>query len=344
MLSVQVNLHTIMKNVLLIKKQLKAGTKLCAVVKDNAYGLGIKRISKLLAPVVDCFAVATTDEGIALREMGIKQDILIFGICENISEAIKNNLIITIETPEQVCNLLKKNLHPRIHIAVNTGMNRFGITSVHKLRETLHLLKHERVEGFYTHLAYENDNIKCVQQALQHFKKLTNICRKYFPRILIHAGCSGVMTYQPAHLNMMRIGKALYGGIKGTETALTVTSKIISIKKVKTGATVGYNGTYIATKTSVIGIVPGGYANGIPTQFGNNAKVLIGKEYCPIVGRVCMDYCFVDVTHIKKPLGKKVIFLAPSKNQRLIDLAKQAKMITCDLLLELSKSKIETIN
>ncbi len=344
MLSVQVNLHTIFKNVSLIKKQLKAGTKLCAVVKDNAYGLGIKRISKLLAPVVDYFAVATTDEGIILREIGIKHDIIVFGVCENISDAIKHNLIITIETTEQVYNLLKKNLHPRIHIAVNTGMNRFGITSVHKLRETLHLLKHERVEGFYTHLAYESDNIKRVQQALQQFKKLTNICRKYFPRVLIHAGCSGVITYQPAHFDMMRIGKALYGGIAGTETALTVTSKIVSVKKVKPGGTVSYNGTYTTNKATLIGVIPGGYANGIPIDFSNRVSVLVEKQYCPIVGRVCMDYCFIDVTHINQPLGKQVTFLAPIENQRLIDLATQAKMITCDLLLRLSKSKIETIN
>ncbi len=344
MLTVQVNLHTILKNVTTIKKQLKSGTKFCAVVKSNAYGLGIERVSKLLESVVDYFAVNTIEEGITLREIGIKQDILIFGICENVTDAIKHNLVITIESVEQARNLLKQKLHPRIHIAVNTGMNRFGITSVHELRETLHLLSHENVEGFYTHLAYESDHLKQVQQALQLFKKLTNICRQYFPRVLIHAGCSGVITYPPAHFNMIRIGKALYGGIEGTETALTVTSKIISVKKIKPGLTIGYNGTYTAKKATLIGVVSGGYANGIPTQFGNNAQVLIGKQECPIVGRVCMDYCFIDVSHINKPLGKQVMFLAPIKNQGLIDLTKQTRMITCEILLGLSKSKIKIIN
>ena len=100
MLSVQVNFRTILKNVATIKKHLKPGTKFCAVVKSNAYGFGLKRISKLLAPHVDCFAVATLKEAIELRENRITQDILLFGICEDINVAIKND-IITIDLSPQ---------------------------------------------------------------------------------------------------------------------------------------------------------------------------------------------------------------------------------------------------
>ena len=116
MLSVQVNLRTIIKNVALIKKQLKAGTKFCAVVKSNAYGLGLERISKILAPLVDCFAVARIDEAITLRQLGIRQDILLLGVCTDIPTAVKHNIIITLEHPQQAESMLKNNLHPRIHI------------------------------------------------------------------------------------------------------------------------------------------------------------------------------------------------------------------------------------
>lgn len=332
MLSIQVNLHTIVKNVATIKKQLRPGTKFCAVVKANAYGLGIERISKLLAPLVDCFAVASVTEGITLRRMGIRQDILLFGVCDNVPAAIQHNLIITVESVAQARTLLKNNLHPRIHLAVNTGMNRFGLSSVHELRETLQLLYHERVEGFYTHLAYESDHPDEVKSALERFQKLTHICQQYFPHVLVHAGCSGVINYPPAHLDMLRIGKAIYGGVAETQTALTVTSRIVAIKKIKAGTTVGYNGTFVASRATVVGVVRGGYANGIPPQFSGKVNVLVGKQLCPIIGRVCMDCFFIDVGKVTNPLSQRVTIIAPQAGQTLLDLSRQANMITCDLL------------
>lgn len=339
MLSIQVNLRTIIKNVMTIKKQLKIGTKFCAVVKANAYGLGIERISKLLAPIVDCFAVATVEEGITLRKIGIQQDILIFGVCENIFAAIQHNLIITIESITQARALRKNNLHPRIHIAVNTDMNRFGLNSVHELRETLQLLCQERVEGIYTHLAYEKDHLENIKLALERFQKLTYVCQQYFPHVIVHAGCSGVISYPPAHLNMIRIGKALYGGVTETQTALKVTSRIIAVKKVKSGNTVGYNGTFTAPQAIIVGVVRGGYANGIPPQLSGKVKVLVGKQLCPIIGRVCMDCFFIDVSKVTNPLHKQVTIIAPQSGQTLLEIAQQAQMITCNLLQGLAQAQ-----
>ena len=337
MLAVQVNLRTIIKNVFTIKKKLRTGTKFCAVVKANAYGLGLERISKLLAPYVDCFAVVTIDEAIALRKFGIKQNIILFGVCEKIDEAIKNNIIITVENIKQANYIIRQKLHPRIHLAINTGMNRFGLSSVHELRKTLQILKQERVEGAYTHLAYESDQINAIDSAIKSFKKLTNICRQYFPNILTHAGCSGVISYPKAHFDMIRIGKGLYGGTTETQTALTVTSHIIAVKKLRPTDRVGYNGTFVATQPTVVGIVRGGYANGIPIQFSNSVKVLVGQQHCQIIGRVCMDYFFIDVTKVKNPLRKRVIIISNRKGQTLTDIAQQANMVTCNMLQGLSQ-------
>lgn len=339
MLSVQVNLRTIVKNVTAIKKRLKPGTKFCAVVKANAYGLGLAQIGKLLAPLVDCFAVATVKEGITLRRLGIRQDILLFGICDDIPSAIEHNLIVTIENTAQVRFLQKNNLHPRIHLAVNTDMNRFGFSSVHELRAALLLLTQERVEGIYTHFAHESEHRDAVKSALDRFQKFTRICQKYFPQILVHAGCSGVVNYPPAHLDMIRIGKALYGGIRETQTALVVTSRVVAVKKIKADASVGYNGTFITPQPMVIGIVRGGYANGIPPQFSGTVSVLVGKQPCPIVGRVCMDYFFIDVSKVNNPLNQTVTIIAPQPGQTLLDVAQQAKMVTCDLLQRLTASR-----
>ena len=339
MLSVQVNLRTIVKNVTAIKKRLRAGTKFCAVVKANAYGLGLVRISKLLAPMVDYFAVATVNEGVILRQNGIKNDILVFGVCEEIETAIQHNLTITIENVSQARSLRKHKLHPRIHLAINTGMNRFGLSSIHDLRTILQILNQEQITGIYTHLAYEDDQPDMIKTAIERFQTFTKICQKYFPHILTHAGCSGVINYPAAHFDMVRIGKALYGGTHDTQTALTVTSQIVAVKKIKNGATVGYNGIYTAPHSMLVGIVRGGYANGIPMQFSGKVKVMVGKQHCPIIGRVCMDYCFIDVTNVANPLGRTVTFIAPQNGQNLFQVAKQAEMVTCNLLLSLTQTQ-----
>ena len=116
MLSVQINLHTILKNVATIKRHLHSGMRFCAVIKANAYGFGLIQMGQLLSPVVDCFAVATVTEGVILRRSGIKQDILVFGICDDVVTALKHNLIITIENITQAHKLLKEQLHPRIQV------------------------------------------------------------------------------------------------------------------------------------------------------------------------------------------------------------------------------------
>ena len=113
--------------------------------------------------------------------------------------------------------------------------------------------------------------------------------------------------------------------------------KIIAIKKLKPGETVGYNGTFKATRPTVVGVVRGGYANGIPIQFSNSVNVLVGKEKCSVIGRVCMDYFFIDLTNINKPLSKQVTIISNSPGQTLIEMAEATGMVTCDLLLSLQK-------
>ena len=333
MLSVQVNSNTILKNINTIKKRLRTGTKLCAVVKANAYGFGAVKIAHLLSTVVDCFAVATVDEGLTLRNHGITQDILVFGVCTDMASAVKYNLIITVESFTQAQALIKTQLQPRIHLAINSGMNRFGCGSVHELRQTLQLLHKAKIEGIYTHLAFESDQLPAVKIALERFQKAVHICQQYFPHVIVHAGCSGVIDYPPAHFDMVRIGKAIYGGIDTTQTVITVTSQIIAVKKIKAGTTVGYNGLYTAPRPTVVGVVHGGYANGVPPQFSGKVNVLVGKQPCPVIGRVCMDCFFIDVGHVPNPLNRKVTLIAPYGTQTLCAIARQAEMITCHLLL-----------
>lgn len=332
MLSVQVKLKTIAKNILTIKRKLKPGTKFCAVVKANAYGFGAEKISKFIEPLVDCFAVAHLNEALDLRHYGIQKDILIFGVTSDFATAMAHDLIVTLNSVEEAAFLVKNNLHPRIHIAVNSGMNRFGISSIHELRAIIQLLPNARIEGLYTHLAYEEAYPTKVNEALRKFKKFVYLFRKYYPQVLIHAGCSGVINYPAAHFDMMRIGKGMYGGVNGTETVLSLKSQIIAVKKIKPGETVGYNGEYTATTPTVVGVVQGGYANGIHMAFQNHHFVTVDKQVCPIIGRVCMDCFFIDASAIDKPLGKTVSIMSAAPGQTLMDISHKTGLIACNIL------------
>lgn len=335
MLSGQINLRTITRNIINIKKKLKPTTKFCAVVKTDAYGFGLTQISNTIEPLVDCFAVATLAEGVTLRQAGVQKDILVFGVTDDVECAIKHNLIITIGSLTAAKDLVKNHWQPRIHLGINTGMNRFGISSIHELRAVLQILSPANIEGCYTHLAYESDHPEQIKPALVLFQKFVYVVKKYYPNVLVHAGCSGVINYPAAHYDMIRVGKAMYGGTDDTQTAITLQSKIVATQKIKAGATVGYNGEFTAPAPMVVGVVQGGYAQGIQMNFTGTNFVTVAKQRCPIIGRICMDHFFIDVSHINQPLGKTVVIISTAPHQTLMAIAQQTNTIPCRILLGL---------
>ncbi len=337
MLSVHINFKKIIENIHKIKKSLKPKTKFCAVVKANAYGLGDKIVANKIEKFIDCFAVSTVDEGIRLRDAGIKKDILILSVTQNIESALKHNLIITIGSLKEAKNLIESNLKPRIHIAVNTGMNRYGCNSILEFISVLNLLSNYKIEGLYTHLSHEEDNPKKVDSSINKFKKYVLIFKKHFPISTIHAACSGTINCPATHFDMVRIGKAIYGGSNGMDTVLNIESKVIAIKKINKGQSVGYNGEYTAIKKMTIGIVAGGYSNGIQTRFSGSDFVTIDKKECKIIGRICMDCFFIDVSEIHNPLNKIVSIISNSKGQTIMDIYRKTKVIACDILCGFNK-------
>jgi alanine racemase len=346
MLKIQINLHTVTQNLLKIKKNLPQNTKICAVVKANAYGFGDILIAKHIINEVDCFGVASVAEAQRLRAANIKKDILVFGVCGDVDAAVKSDLIITINSLNELQNAINKKV--RFHIAVETGMNRFGVKKYGEFQKMIEILATNNsnlAEGLYTHFAFEVNNIARVKKQAEKFNKFIRLFKKHFPFGTIHGASSGTINYPPAAYDMARVGKALYGGIDGTDTAITVESKIIAVKRLKAGESVSYNGEWSAKGSTTIGIVAGGYADGINMRFSGHSFALIDGNFCQIVGRVCMD-CFAVVLprgkdYGESAIGKTVSVISNRNGQTLMDIYKKTNIIVCDILCGIKHARAE---
>jgi len=341
MIKAVISFKTIHSNIRKLRKNLGDNVKICAVVKANAYSLGIIRISCEIEPQVDCFAVAAINEAVSLRSSGITKPILLFGVCEDFSAALENGIIISINSVEEIKALSKyiKDTHYKnfckVHIKVNCGMNRYGIANVWQLRKILGIAASTsqiQVDGLYTQLAFAMDKVPEIEKELKKFAPFRSIVRAYYPKVIIHAACSNNLKHLPAQFDMVRVGKILYGGYEGYRTAIKITSRITAIQHLKKGATVGYDGTEAAAAPATCAVVPCGYADLIHYNYSNTHNVLVGNKFCKILGRACMDTIMIDVTGIRKPLGRTVTIMNGKKGLGLMDIANSTNTIACNLL------------
>jgi alanine racemase len=351
MIKAIINLKTVHKNLRKLKKILLPHVKICAVVKANAYSLGDVTVSQEIEPDVDSFAVAAIGEAVRMRNGGIKKPILMLGVCNDYKTAIERDITVSIQSMREYKTLCKallghKPTKCKIHIKVNTGMNRYGLASVWQLRSILALAEKNpsiMVEGLYTHLAFETDRTDEIDRQLKKFAPFKQVCRARFPRIIIHAASSGSAGYLPAQFDMVRVGKLMYGGLDGYSTAIKVTSKICAVQNLAPGARVGYGGTGLITSPTVCGIVPCGYADLTHINYGNKCSVLVDGVRCKILGRVCMDSFAVDVTNIHSPLGKTVIIIGTQKGIGIMDISRATDTIACSLLCSLDFTRTEVV-
>jgi len=349
MLKARINTKTIHRNLKTLRAKLNPGVKVCAVLKANAYSLGDIQIAKAIDAHVDWFATAKISEAIRLREMaGVTKHILLFGVCDDIKAAIAQNITVTVSTFEEMQNVcdavsvLRARIH--VHIKVNTGMNRFGITSPWQLKKLLTMADGYPeiiIGGLYTHMSHEMDNQPVIDQQLKRFTPFRAMMRRHHPRAIIHAACSGSSEHQPAQFDMVRVGKALYGGYYGYRTAITLTAKICAVQNVPKNCGVSYGAKFIAPHPMTIGIVSCGYADCGFLNLGYTTHVYVGKTPCKIVGAVCMDNFAIDVTNITNPLGKSITLIADNNKSSLVNFIQESKRSACPLLCSLNFNRTE---
>jgi len=334
----EINIKTIKDNIKTLRKRIGKNVKICAVVKANAYSFGDQVISPAIERDIDCFGVAHLKEAKRLRDAGIIKDILLFGICSNYTQALKLNIVVSINSVAEIRDFIKTktaNNRPKIcHVKVNTGLNRYGIKNLWQLRKIIELAVENNIDirGLYTHFSHEEDNLEMVDKQLEKFKPFRKLYKKYFPHGMIHAAAAGTAHYPPAQFDMVRVGKNLYGGYPGYKTALTVRAKIVAIQNIRKGEVVGYAGVFIAPHNMRVGVVNSGYADFVHFGLSNKGVVLVDNRECKILGRICMDAFIIDVTHIENPLSCEVTLIGDKSPVTIMDIVKTSATVTCDLL------------
>lgn len=345
----EVNLGAVKHNLLQIKRIIHPTTKIMAVVKADAYGHGVVRISQTLVEnKVDYLAVAGWSEAKELRDANIKSKILILGYTPGdfIYDVADNFITQTIYNFDILQKYIKKlkNKKLKIHLKIDTGMNRLGISPQNAIDIIKNILKMKNIEleGIFTHFSSADSDRK---YTMYQFLKFKNIIHQLnYEKIeipLLHC-CNSAATikFPSMHLNMVRPGIAIYGMLPfATKTinvipVMSLKSKIISVKEVGKGEKISYNGTFITQRKSKIATVPIGYADGYSRRLSNWGEVLIRGKKVKVVGNVCMDFIMVDVTNIKDVnIGDEIILMGTSRNQKITadDIAKKIGTINYEI-------------
>ncbi|MDE3118825.1 MAG: alanine racemase [Nitrospirota bacterium] len=313
-----VDLAALTFNLRQARQRLPPGCEILAVVKADAYGHGALAITKALAQQgVARFGVATIQEGAELRDAGIQAHVLVMGALppSQFADLLDYSLTPVIYDPALATDLAARlGTRPTpypVHLKVDTGMGRLGLTS----EQVLPLLQSPvfrgplRLEGLMTHLAdADNSDPAYTRTQIGRFQAiLAQVKNAGLPVPLAHAANSAAILGHPAaHFNAARPGIMLYGYSTAPQGGpavplkpiLALRSRIAQVRSLASGDSVSYNRFFIASRPSKVAVLPIGYADGYSRALSNRGQVLVQGRRCPVVGRVCMDMTLVDVTDL----------------------------------------------
>lgn len=347
--TIHIDLDAITHNYGQLIKKLPPNHPVMVVLKANAYGVGAVAVAKTIEKLgPKYFAVAFVDEGVALRKHGIKLPILVLGYTapegRGIELAIRYNLTLNVYTTEVLNAIQRKawfSLVPvKIHIKVNTGMNRIGLEP----EELVPFVKHLRygfytkvyLEGVFSHFGSLGDYPNLTEHAKQYardqlntFKRVVKLARKVMNIPIAHMATSNSIEFfgDKAFLDMVRPGSSVTGFMSFTKPALSLTSIVSAVRKPAKGKQLGYEVNTTATGDQWIAGVCIGYADGLRRDCGNgNGVVLIKGTRVPIVSGIMMDQMLVDVTNVYPIKVGETVVIIGSQGEDEIKVADIAEM------------------
>jgi alanine racemase len=329
----EIDLSAIANNTRRLKELVGPRVRLLASLKADAYGHGALKVARtVLLNGASMIGVATVSEAAPLREAGIQAPILIFGYVPRwqMREAVRLDVTVTLYSREaaqalaRAAEALKRRV--KVHMKVDTGMGRLGIRA-EEIEEILALAREIKslpwleLEGIFTHFAmadaadqsYSRLQLARFQRVLQALE-----AAGLRPPLAHAANSAATLTLPEAHFEMVRPGIALYGLDPSPEVrlpagfrpALSFKTQVAQVKMVPAGECIGYGCTYVTERPTRIAVLPVGYADGFRRAPRHWGSVLIHGQEAPIVGRVCMDQCMVDVTHIPQVrVGDEVVLI-----------------------------------
>lgn len=311
----KVDLGSIERNIGYLKGILEPGCRFMAVVKANGYGHGDVEVSKAaLRAGAHCLGVAILEEAVRLRAAGI--DCPVHLLFEPPPEAagvvVEHRVVCSVYTVDFARALAERAQREGVllpvHVKVDTGMRRVGIIpeQVGDFVSILRGLDGIKVEGIYTHFATADDpDSGFTKDQIDRFLEAVDEAESVLARRLVRhaANSAGVLMFKRSHLDMARVGIAMYGlhpsvsspRFPKLEPALSLEGEVALVKKVGSGEGISYGLTYSPESDVHIGTLPVGYADGFSRILSNRAEVLIGGERKRIVGNICMDLCMVEL-------------------------------------------------
>jgi alanine racemase len=353
----EISLARLERNLAAIRARV-APAKVMLVVKANAYGHGLKEIACRIGPQADSIGVAVLEEGIYLREAGVKTPILVLGGIwgDQIPAYIEHDLTLTapsverLEQIDQAAATLKKKA--KVHLKIDTGMERIGVHyyNAQTLQEAAIECKNIEVEGIFSHFA--NADFADLSHARLQLERFNEVLRFYerhsLPMPLRHMANSGAILQLPeACFDMVRPGILFYGIYPSAEVSRTVEvqpalswkSRVVYFKVVQPGHPVSYGSTWQADHPVRVVTVPVGYGDGYFRRMSNRAQVIIRGCKYPQVGRICMDQVMVNIESGSAFNGDEVILVGESETGEKItveDLAEWAGTIPYEVLTNIN--------
>lgn len=337
----KIDLDAVAWNMEQMKKNLKEGTEMVAVIKTDGYGHGAVQVASMLESYdyVWGYAVATLDEAVVLRAAEIQKPILVLGCIfpdqywEMLKYEIRMN-VYTKEMAEAISALaVEKGEQAYVHIKLDTGMARLGFSaeesSIEEIKEIAEL-PNLVLEGVFTHFAKADEEDKTfTMMQLEKFEWMTQRLEEegvIFP--YVHASNSaGIIDVRRADYNLVRAGIAIYGLYPSEEVdkervqlkpALSLKSHIAFVKDIPAGTPVSYGGDFVSEHQMRIATIPIGYGDGYPRSLSDTGYVLIRGKKAPIIGRICMDQFMVDVSDIPEvKFGDKVTLIGRDQEEYL---------------------------
>lgn len=345
-----------------IRKITNPSSQIMAVVKADAYGHGFLEVTRtLLENGADRLAVAVLQEGKQLRSRGVTVPILILGASGNdsIEDLINFDITPSVFTYEFAKALSyeaeRKEKVTKIHIKIDTGMSRIGYLAGDDNEEIadeiikISRLPYIEIEGIFSHFA-ASDEYDASYTHLQ-FDRFTDVCRRLENKglnIPIKHICNsaGIMMYPEMHLDMVRPGVILYGMYPSDEVdksrldlipAMTLKSTITHVKEVEAGRGVSYGREYITNGVTKIATVPIGYADGYLRRLAKEGKMIVNGVKAPIIGRICMDQCMIDVTNVNNTDRGDEVIIFGREGVTIDDLAKWLDTINYEVACVIGK-------
>lgn len=359
----EINLDHLAHNIQEVRRVTNPSSKVTAVIKADGYGHGAVTIAKtLLENGADRLAVATLTEALQLRKVYENVAILVLGYTEtqSIHLAIDNNLIQTIYTMEQAesfNNIAKEmNKSLTVHIKLDTGMTRLGMAidqeTIDSIEKML-TLSHINVEGMYTHFACADEIDKSTtKDQVEKFEFIkTGLAAKGIKLDINHVSNSaGIIDLPEYNYDMVRAGIMLYGLYPSSDVdheavhlkeVMSLHTKISRVKKVDKNTGVSYGHKFVSEKETLIATLPIGYADGYSRSLTFKAEVIIKNKNVkvPVIGRICMDQCMIDVTGLDVEIGDEVILFGQDMDQLISidDIANHLSTINYEIVCMINR-------